>query len=115
MLRNRHAALSIAASLVATTASAVTVTNLDDETRTVTVVEGETKQDHVVKPGAVLDGICREGCLIRLGPGDNDLYSLEGPEVTTIENGQLWGEDRNEPAVAPESEAGSSTSPSPRP
>jgi hypothetical protein len=111
----RLVALSISASLVAGAALAASVTNLDDEPRTVTVEEGESKQDHVVKPGAVLDGICSKGCLVRLGSGNDDLYVLEGPEVTTIENGQLWGEDKEEGVEPPEGDARSYSPPRPRP
>lgn len=115
MSRNVLAALTAATSFVTTAALAASVTNLDGEPRTVTVEEGENKQDHVVKPGAVLDGICLNGCLIRLGPDSGDPYVLEGPEAASIENGQLWGEDQEETAPSPESDAGSSSPPRPLP
>lgn len=108
-------ALTIEALLATATARAASVANLDPEPRTVTVEEGESKQDHVVAPGAVLDGVCLKGCFIRLGPNGGDRYMLEGSEVTSIENGQLWEDDRGSPADAPDSDAGSSTSPGPRP
>lgn len=109
------AALTIATSFVTTAAPAASVKNLDDKPRTVTVEEGESKQDHIVKPGAVLDGICLNGCLIRLGPDSGDPYVLEGPEAASIENGQLWGEDQEETASPPGSDSGRSSTPRPLP
>ncbi len=115
MQRSVIAALTIEALLAASAASAASVANLDPEPRTVTVEEGESKQDHVVEPGAVLDGVCLKGCFVRLGPNGGDPYVLEGSEVTSIENGQLWNDDRGAPAEAPDSEAGSPAFSSPRP
>jgi hypothetical protein len=115
MHRSIIAALTIEALLATATARAASVANLDPEPRTVTVEEGESKQDHVVAPGAVLDGVCLKGCFIRIRPDGGDHYMLEGSEATSIENGQLWDDDRGSPADAPDSDAGPSASPSPRP
>lgn len=115
MFRLARVALSLSAFLAASAASAVTVTNLDDESRTVTVEEGNSSKDHVVEPGAILEGICPQGCLISIKGVDEDPYELDGPEATVIEDGQLWSEDGNDAADAPEGEAEEPTSPSSQP
>lgn len=76
-----------------TTAHAASVTNLEISDRTVTVIEGGTRQDHVLKPRGILDGICNKGCEIRLGDSEDDRYELEGSDVTSIERGELWSDD----------------------
>ncbi len=115
MPRNVLAVLSAAALSFTSPASAVNVTNLDGEPRTVTVEEGESKQDHIVKPGAVLEGICLKGCLVHIGPDGGDPYVLEGSEVTSIENGQLWNDDKEVPVIEPDSDAEQPSQSSPRP
>ena len=48
-------------------ASAVTITNRDaKEIESLTVIEGDARQDQVLSPGKVLDGVCQKGCIIRL-------------------------------------------------
>jgi hypothetical protein len=91
------AALSFLSLLLIPTAHAVTVKNLDGADHTFTVVEGASSQDLSLKPGASVDGICLKGCLIKL-TGDQDTYELEGGEVTSIEDGVLWGDDVSPPA-----------------
>jgi hypothetical protein len=92
----RMIAKTIVAGLVATTLSAVhafavvSVTNRDDKDHKLTIVEGETRTDHVLKPTQVLEGICDKGCVIRLNDSENDEYELEGTEVVSIEEGYLY-------------------------
>ena len=109
------AALSLVATLFSTAAFAVTVKNLDQTEYKVTVVEGPSPQDLSVKPGASLEGICLKGCLIRLNGNTEEPYELEGAEVTTIEKGQLWGEDQEPPVpeLVGEPDGASSSSPPP--
>lgn len=83
------------------------MTNRDDADHKVTVIEGDARQDHVVKAGGSLDGICQTGCLIRLNDSTDDPYELEGPEVTWIEGGELIEEQRDEAPVVPQGSAGS--------
>jgi len=95
-------ALALTALLFVPTAQAVSVTNRDTIDHTVTVIEGDAKQDHILKADAVLNGICTKGCLIRLDENEDDPYELQGQEVTSIEGGELW-EDKLEAPVAPRS------------
>ena len=80
----------IAALLMTSTASAVTVTNRDSKDVKVTVIEGEAKQDSVLGPGKVIEGVCQKGCIIRLNDSDNDEYELEGSEAVSVEEGFLY-------------------------
>ena len=90
MTQTVNAALTIAALLMTSAASAVTVTNRGDKDVKVTVIEGEAKQDQVLQPTKVLEGVCQKGCIIRLNDSDNDEYELEGSEAVSIEEGFLY-------------------------
>lgn len=82
---------SLAATLLIPSAvQAASVLNRDSVDHTITVVEGSAVKDHVLKPNAVLSGICESGCVVRLNGDDVDPYELEGPEVTSIEGGELY-------------------------
>ncbi len=96
---SRHVMTALPALLFVFTcpAFAASVKNLDETDHKVVIIEGSVTQDLTVKPGASLDGICLKGCLIRLDDGTDDPYELEGTDVTTIEKGQLWGEDQAPP------------------
>jgi hypothetical protein len=88
----------IAAAYCAEAAAAVSVTNRDDRDHKVTIIEADKKQDHTLKPSAVLDGICQKGCIIRLNDSENDEYELEGTEVVSIEEGYLYYDGPEAPA-----------------
>ena len=99
-----------AAFLLVTSAHAGSITNRDDKDHKVTVIEGESKKDHVLKPNAALEGICPKGCLIRLNDNiDDEPYELEGSDVISIDGGELWQEKVGEPE-APTSGADGQTS-----
>ena len=90
MTRTVPAALAIAALLMTSAAHAVTVTNRGDKDVKLTVIEGEAKQDQVLPPGKVLEGVCQKGCIIRLNDSENDEYELEGAETVSVEEGFLY-------------------------
>jgi hypothetical protein len=73
-----------------TAAHAVSITNRDDHDHKVTVIEGNTKADHVLKPSQALNGICAKGCTIRLNDTEDDEYQLDAPDVVSIEDGSLF-------------------------
>jgi hypothetical protein len=85
---------------VLSAAHAASVTNRDDVDHKVTIVEGETQKDHVLKKDEVLEGVCERGCSIRIDGDDVNPYVLEGTEVTTIEGGDLYAEGQG-PLVSP--------------
>jgi hypothetical protein len=106
---------TVAFLLLSSAVHAASVTNRDGQDHTITVVEGDTKQDHVLKPNAVLQGICEKGCIIRLSGSNEDPYELEGSEVTSIEGGLLY-DDGPGPLDAPDTGAsGKPSEPSSRP
>ncbi len=80
------------AALIVTSApgEAVTLTNRDDRDHKVTVIEGETKTDHVLKPNQALEKICSKGCVVRLNDSDDDEYQLEIEDIVSIEDGYLY-------------------------
>lgn len=73
-----------------TVAHAVSITNRDDHDYKVTVIEGNAKADHVLKPSQALTGICAKGCTIRLNDTEDDEYQLEANDVVSIEDGTLF-------------------------
>ncbi len=81
---------AIAALLMTSAASAVTITNRDDKEIKLAVVEGSAKQDVVLQAGKVVEGVCQKGCIIRLNDSDNDEYELEGSETVSVEEGFLY-------------------------
>src|SRR6185295_19188435 len=50
--------------LSSATAHAASITNRDDREHMVTIIEGDTKTDHVMKPAQVLTGVCAKGCTV---------------------------------------------------
>ena len=108
-------ASTAAALLLTTAAQAVSVTNRDSQDHKVTVIEGDSKVDHVLKPDAILQDVCQKGCLMRLDDSSEDPYELEGSEVTSIEDGQLYDDEPEAPAEPPSGEAGQPSQPDPQP
>lgn len=81
---------TIAALLMTSAASAVTITNRGDKETKVSIIEGTARQDQILATGKVLDGVCQKGCIIRLNDSENDEYELEGSEVVSVEEGFLY-------------------------
>jgi hypothetical protein len=87
--------MAVAASLFAAliwvpAAYASSLTNRDDKDCKVTIIEGKAAKTEVLKPSAVLQGICAKGCVVRLNDSENDEYELDGSEVVSIEDGYLY-------------------------
>jgi hypothetical protein len=99
----------IATLLVPSAAQSASITNRDEKDHKVTIIEGSSQKDHVLKPNAVLGGICEKGCLIRLDDSRDDPFELDGSEVTSIEEGQLYDD---ETGVSMEPGTGSTAQPS---
>ena len=90
MILKVSAAGMIAALLMTSAATAVTVTNRDDRDVKVTIVEGDARQDKVLAAGKVIEGVCQKGCIVRLNDSENDEYELEGSEAVSVEEGFLY-------------------------
>ena len=87
-----------AALLLASSAYAGSITYRDDVDHKVTIIEGDAKKDHVLKPNAVLEGICQQGCQIRIDDKiDDEPYELEGSDLISIDDGELWQDKADEP------------------
>lgn len=110
-MSSRVFAACVAALLWTSTAEAVSVTNRDDKDFKITVIEGDAKQDHVLKPAQVLEGVCQKGCVIRLNDSENDEYELEGSEVVSIEEGYLYYDGPDAPAEPQGGAAGQPSQP----
>jgi hypothetical protein len=82
-------------------AHAVSITNRDDHDHKVTIVEGDTKTDHVLKPSQVLTGVCGKGCTVRLNDDEEDEYELAADDVVSIEEDSLYYDNPDTPAVPP--------------
>lgn len=114
MLRVISAASLLAALLWTSTADAVSVTNRDDRDVKLTVIEGEAKQDHILKPSQELKEVCQKGCVIRLNDSESDEYELEGTEVVSIEEGYLYYDGPDAPTEPGSGAAGQPSEPEKR-
>jgi hypothetical protein len=85
--------------LSSTVAHAVSITNRDDLDHKVTIIEGDTRTDHVLKPSQVLTGVCAKGCTVRLNDDEEDEYQLEPNDVVSIEEGSLYYDNPDAPAA----------------
>jgi hypothetical protein len=85
--------------LSSTAAHAVSITNRDDQDHKVTIIEGDIKTDHVLKPSQVLTGVCAKGCTIRLNDDEEDEYELAADDVVSIDEGSLYYENPETPAA----------------
>ncbi len=82
-----------------TAAHAVSITNRDDNDHKVTIIEGDAKTDHMLKPSQVLTGVCAKGCTVRLNDDEEDEYQLEANDVVSIEEGSLYYDNPDTPAA----------------
>lgn len=82
-------------------AQALSVTNKDDHDHKLTLVEGSRATDYVLKPDAMLENVCGKGCVIRLNDSKEDEYELEGNEVVSVEDGNLYYDGPSQPATPP--------------
>ena len=80
-------------------AHAASITNRDDQEHKVTIIEGDTKTDHVLKPSQVLNDICAKGCTIRLNDDEDDEYELAANDVVSIEEDSLYYDNPDTPAA----------------
>jgi hypothetical protein len=71
-------------------ACASAITNRDGKDHKVSVIEGNAAADHILRPSASLEGVCNNGCVIRLNDNAKDEYELQGSDVVSIEDGYLY-------------------------
>jgi hypothetical protein len=92
MMRTTRAISVIGLLLSTTAAHAVSITNRDEREHKVTVIEGETRADHVLKPSQILTDVCLKGCTIRMNNSEDDEYRLTASDVVSIEDGTVYYE-----------------------
>ena len=92
---------TVAALLMTSAASAVTVTNRGDKETKLSIIEGEAKQDQILPAGKVIEGVCQKGCIIRLNDNDNDEYELEGSESVSVDEGFLYYDGQDAGSAPP--------------
>ena len=71
-------------------AYASSIKNRDGKDCKVSVVEGNATNVYILRPSALLEGVCVKGCVIRLNDSEKDEYELKGSEVVSIEDGYLY-------------------------
>jgi hypothetical protein len=101
MMPTTRAICVIGLLLSATAAHAVSITNRDERDYRVTVIEGEAKADHVLKPSQTLTDICLKGCTIRINDSADDEYRLAASDVVAIEDGTVYYEGPDASAGPP--------------
>jgi hypothetical protein len=86
-------AIGVIGLLLSTTAAhAVSITNRDERDHRVTIIEGESRADYMMKPSQTVTDICLKGCTIRMNDSDGDEYRLAADDVVTIEDGTVYYE-----------------------
>jgi len=73
-----------------TAAHAVSITNRDEHDHKLTIIEGSSKADHMLRPAQAVSGVCVKGCIVRLNDSEDDEYQLEANDVVSIEDGTLY-------------------------
>ena len=84
-----------------TAAHAVSITNRDDQDHRVTIVEGDIRTEHVLKPSQALNGICAKGCTVHLDGDEEEEYQLKSEDVVSIEEGSLYYDTPADAPAAP--------------
>ena len=95
------AALTVAVLVQINPALALSISNRDDHDHKVTIVEGPKAADHVLEPDGTLENVCLKGCVVRLNDSEEDEYELDGNEVVSIEDGNLYYDSPEAPASPP--------------
>ena len=90
MVRMTRAMSVIGLLLSVTAAHGASIANRDERDHRVTIVEGEAKADHVLKPSQTLSDVCLKGCTIRMNRSEDDDYLLSGGDAVSIEDGTVF-------------------------
>jgi hypothetical protein len=74
----------------AVAAHAASITNRDERDHAVTIIEGDAKADHILRPSQTLSDVCLKGCTIRMNRSEDDDYILSGGDAVSIEEGTVF-------------------------
>jgi hypothetical protein len=80
--------LGLVASVFASPAAALTITNNDPDPITINVVVDGESTEQSIEPGASVEPACEKGCVVELDSGDQ--YEMNGDEEASIEAGILF-------------------------
>ena len=87
-------AITVMTGLVGTTlvgnACASALANADPVARGITIINGAVRQTQRVEPGALIQKLCLDGCIVRIDDDPKRDFVLEGRERVTIEDGLLY-------------------------
>jgi hypothetical protein len=101
-------AIGVAGFLAGIAAShAATIANRDERDHSVTIIEGEAKAEHMLKPSQTLTDVCLKGCTIRMNRSEDDDYLLFGGDAVSIEDGTVFY-DTPDASAAPASPSATS-------
>jgi hypothetical protein len=99
--------------LFALPAEALTISNMDADSHTITVSVNGGSKELTVEPQAQVDAPCDKGCTISLDSGEQ--YEMKGGESASIEDGTLFvdsapdeGDDSTEAGAGDEPQGTSS-------
>src|SRR5215813_2152552 len=100
MVRATYAMAAMGIVLGATAAHGASIGNRDERDYTVTIIEGEAKADHALKPSQTLSDVCLKGCTMRVNGSGDDEYLLAGSDAVSIEDGSVFYDQPEAPADA---------------
>ena len=80
--------LGVLGIVLAAPAQALTISNIDDASHTITVKSGGQESELAVGPQATVEASCASGCMLVLANGEQ--YELQGSEEVSIEGGILF-------------------------
>ena len=80
--------LGVAGALFAPPAQALTISNTDADSRTITVTVNGDSKELTIEPQAQVDAPCDKGCTVGLDSGEQ--YEMKGDESAAIEDGTLF-------------------------
>lgn len=69
---------------------AATIVNKDKQSHTLTFIERKAVRIQQIDAGAKLDGVCDNGCIVRVGKDENAEFQLAGDEAVSIESGLMY-------------------------
>jgi hypothetical protein len=90
MMRATPAMAVIGIVLSVTAAHGASISNRDERDYMVTIIEGEAKAEHALKPAQTLSEVCLKGCIIRVNGSEDDAYRLTGGDAVSIEDGTVF-------------------------
>jgi hypothetical protein len=96
--------LGVLGIILAAPAQALTISNTDDDSHTVTIKIGGDSTELVVEPQMAVEAPCASGCTVELESGEQ--YEMHGGEEVSIEGGVIFvdavpgGEDDDDDKAA---------------